>query len=60
MTYIAGSSPEVIAASEGASEVGTLEVVAADLVISMAVTTLGKDRVDKDVVVVAAYIPLST
>jgi hypothetical protein len=34
-----------------------LEVVDADLVISMAVTTLGKDRVDKDVVVVASYIP---
>ena len=60
MTYIAASSPEVIVASEGASEVATLEVLAVDLVISMAVTTLGKDRVHEAVVVVAPYIPLST
>ena len=60
MTYIAGPSPEVTAASEGASEFDTSEVVDTDLVISMAVTTLGKDSVDKDVAVVASYIPLST
>jgi len=60
MTYIAWSSPEVIATSEGASEVDTLEVVDADLVSSMAFITLGKHRVDKDVVVVASSIPLAT
>ena len=49
-----------MAISEVASEVDTLEVVVDALVMSMAVTTVGEDRADKDVVVVASYITLST
>ena len=50
----------MIAISEVASEVDTLEVGVDALVMSMAVTTVGEDRADKDVVVGASYIPLST
>jgi len=57
---VLGHHLKVIAISEVASEVDTLEVVVDALVMSMAVTTVGEDRADKDLVVGASYIPLST